>query len=438
LDGFWPSDDPFQLTLHITESRLSAVNPPNHHSHALVRHTHAFRLTNTRRGCAFLAAAVLLLSSVSSRADLQDDMYLKVLNLVQQADGFEANNQPKEALKKYQEAQTALQTLYKKYPNWNGRMVSYRASYLEEKVNSLSSKVAQAAGAGAASGTNGAAAGESKPVAETKTEIKLVSPGGEPRKALRVHPKAGDKQTCVLTLKTTTASKMGEAQVPATKLPAITITLEVNIKEVSAEGDINYDVSVTDATVAEDASAAPQMAAVLKAQIGTMKGASASGTISSRGLNKSEIKPSGGEARQGLDEIKEFVSVLLAPFPEEPVGPGAKWEARGSKLSQGATVQETKTYELVSGEGDHGTTRASISQTASNQKIRSPAMPGVDMNLIRMTNGGNMELTLDLGQFLPTEGVVDTHTEQTVSLGTGAKAQTITTITDLNVHVEAK
>jgi len=249
-----------------------------------------------------------------------------------------------------------------------------------------------------------------------------------------MHPKAGDKQTCVLTLKTTTGSKMGEIQVPPARFPAITVTMEVNVKDVSAEGDISYDVKVTDAAVAEDASAAPQVVAVLKAQVGTMKGASTSGTVSSRGLTRTESKGAG----QGVDEARELFSVLLQPLPEEPIGAGAKWETRGTKVSQGATVQETKTYELVSGEGDHGTTRATFSQTATNQKIHSPAMPGVEMNLIRMTNGGNMELTMDLGQLLPIDGVVDTHTEQTVSMGAGAKAQTITTTTDMNLHVEAK
>jgi hypothetical protein len=382
----------------------------------------------------------LLFFPFATRADIQDELYMKVLNLIQQADGLDANNQPKQALAKYQEAQTALQSLYKKYPNWNGRMISYRASYLEEKITSLSGKVNQPATA--SGGTNAPASGtptaDSKPAADSKTELKLVSPGSEPRKALRIHPKAGDKQTCVLTLKTTTGTKMGETQVPPVKLPAITITMEVNIKDVSAEGDVTYDVKVTDAAVAEDASAAPQVAAMLKAQVGTMKGASTSGTVSSRAVSQAKGSDSEGKTQQGIDEAKELISVLLQPLPEEPIGPGAKCETRGTKVSQGATVQESKSYELVSAEGDHGTTRSTISQTAANQKIRSPAMPGVEMNLIRMTNGGNMELTMDLGQLLPIEGIVDTHTEQTVSMGAGAKAQTITTVTDLNLHVEAK
>ncbi len=393
------------------------------------------------RSCALLIASALLFCSSAAKADIQDELYMKVLNLVQQGDGLDANNQPKEALAKYQEAQTALQNLYKKYPNWNGRMVSYRANYLQDKITTLSGKVAQT-GTAAGSGTNASAAtpsGDEKPAGVSKSELKLDSPGSEPRRALRIHPRAGDKQSCVLTLKTTAATKMGETQVPPVKLPAITINMEVNIKEVSAEGDITYDVNVTDASVAEDSSGTPQVAAMLKAQVGSMKGASGSGTVSSRGLGRAEIKAGGdGQAKPGFEEVKELVSVLLQPLPEEPIGPGAKWQTRGSKSSQGATVQETRTYELVSAEGDHGTTRANISQTASNQKIRSPAMPGVEMNLIRMTNGGNMELTVDLGQLLPTEGIVDTHTEQTVAMGAAAKGQTITTITDLNLHIEAK
>ena len=89
----------------------------------------------------------------------------------------------------------------------------------------------------------------------------------------------------------------------------------------------------------------------MKAAFVGIKGLTGTGTVSSRGFSKGvEFKAPAGsnpQARQLMDQMKEFVTQLVAPLPEEAVGPGARWEAKTPLKSQGMTMDQTATYELV-------------------------------------------------------------------------------------------
>ena len=64
--------------------------------------------------------------------------------------------------------------------------------------------------------------------------VTLLEPGAEPRKVLRFQPKAGDKQIVAFRM------KMAMDPSPLPNLPPITETTQITIKNVSANGDIDY------------------------------------------------------------------------------------------------------------------------------------------------------------------------------------------------------
>src|SRR4051812_47241977 len=81
---------------------------------------------------------ILLLVLVPSiRADGPDDQYVQIYNLIQEGDTF-GPAQPKEAIAKYTEAQTALLKFQKVNPGWNDRVVKFRLEYLASKITILS------------------------------------------------------------------------------------------------------------------------------------------------------------------------------------------------------------------------------------------------------------------------------------------------------------
>jgi hypothetical protein len=173
-----------------------------------------------------------------------------------------------------------------------------------------------------------------------------------------------------------------------------------------------------------------------------VKGLSGSGTTSSRGLCKGlEFKApadSNPQARQFVDQMKDFYTQLAVPVPEEAVGPGAKWEVKMPIKTQGMTIDQTATYEVVSLEGEKLTTKSTVAQQAANQKIQNPAMPGMKVDLTKMTGKGTSQRTFALANLLPVAGTGVVHTEASMAMNMGGQKQAMTMKMDMDVRFEAK
>ncbi len=412
-------------------------------SASLIRNAFGSRTGARLRLVASLMLLTMLLGvCLPARADLGDDQYLQIYSLIQQADDLKAGGSADRAKAKYQDALTQLKGFRKDYPNWNPKLVAYRLNDLAQKLADLSEKPRLAAAE--ETGTNAPQAKSStQAVSSTSTtQVKLLEAGAEPRKALRLHPAAGDKQALTVTLKMAMETKIGEMPGQAMKLPAMAMKMDVTVKSVSDQGDITYELVMGDTTVADDAGDAGPLAEVMKAALGGAKGMTGTGTVSSRGLTKGmEFKvPSGADAqtRQVMEQMRESFASMAAALPEEAVGPGARWEVRLPRKSQGMTIDEIETCELVSVDGERLTTKGTITQRAANQKVESPAMPGLKVDVTKMTGTGTSQGTLDLGKLMPTAGVTELHSETDMAMNMGGQKQTITTRLDLNARLESK
>ena len=380
--------------------------------------------------------AFLLCVSLA-QAQNADDQYLLVLKLIHQADTLNTSGNSRAALTKYRQAQAALSSFQRYNPDWNSKIVAYRNNYLSDKIGALS--------------TNPAAA-EKPPVNLEKTgqenvsagaKVKLLEPGAEPRQTLRLHPKTGDKQTLAMTFKVSIATKMGAQELPAMKMPAMIFTMDATVKEVAGEGgDITYETVMGEGSVADEPGAIPQVTEMMKSVMGTMKGVTGAGVMSSRGLNKGlDFKTPAGadpQARQMLEQMKQGIMDLPVPLPEEAIGQGAKWEFKRPITSQGINLEQTFDFALVSVHGDQFTVTAALKQTARKQKIESPAMPGAKMDLNKMTGSGKGETTSDLTQLFPTKGNLDMHSEMSMGMNAGAQQQVMNMNMDISFAFETK
>jgi hypothetical protein len=383
------------------------------------------------RPCWWVLLLALLLASFPARADEKDDEYLRIYSLVQDGDALDAKGKTAPALVKYEEALKALRKFKQDHPEWNPKSVSYRLNYLGTKIGSLSEKIANPGGTGTAGSTQ-----------SSGVEVKLVEAGAEPRKVLRLHPQAGDKQSVGVTIKTLTSLKMGEMENPPIKAPGVTLTLALTVKEITGDGDISYESSISEASVAPDPDVAPQLAETLKSSLDAVKGLTGTGLVSGRGFSKGtefkvapDMPPQG---RQAVEQMKETFSALAIPLPEETVGAGAKWEARSQIRTQGMAIEQTATYELVSIDGERVVLKSSTVQSAANQKIDNPAMPGVKIDLKKMEEKGTGTFTLDLTQLLPREGSTMSHANFNMAMNIGAQAQAMSMKVDTALSIESK
>lgn len=74
---------------------------------------------------------------VSAGAQSPEEQYVRIYNLIQQADALQTAGQSGEALPKYLEANTALQRIKRIHPEWQPKIVSYRLNYLAEKIAAI-------------------------------------------------------------------------------------------------------------------------------------------------------------------------------------------------------------------------------------------------------------------------------------------------------------
>jgi hypothetical protein len=245
-----------------------------------------------------------------------------------------------------------------------------------------------------------------------------------------------------MTIKTAMDMQIADTPGQAMKMPAMTMTMDVAVKDVSADGDITFETVMGDTSVADEEGVLPQVTEAMKTALGGVKGLSSAGTMSNRGLSKAnEVKLPPGAApqlRQSLDQLKESLASAAVPLPEAAIGPGGKWEVKQKLKSQGMTIDQTGTYELVSVEGDKLTVRSVLVQQAANQKIQNPAMPTMKVDVTKMTGSANGESTLSLAQLLPELATIEARSEVSMEMNIGGQKQAMTMKSEMNIRLESK
>ena len=397
----------------------------------------AARLAARKNFFTFSLLLALLVSLCAARAEGPDSDYLVVYGVMEQADALNTKGKTAEAHKKYLEAQRALGEFQQNNSDWNKPMVGYRAKYLVEKIQETSGEVAAPTANG-----NSTSTGKAGAAGAGKSAVKLLFAGDEPRTVLRLHPAVGDKQTVLMTTKISMTMSAAGNEMPAMDLPAMMTTMAVEVKNISADGEITYGITFSGTEVADGDAAKSPAGAAMKAALGGIGGMSGEGRMSDRAIGKSMEMKSSSDSNpmlaQTMAQMKESATSAAMPLPEEAVGPGAKWEHRTKLKTQGMTVDQVTTVELVSVDGDRLELKTSVTQSAANQKIESPAMPGMKMDLIKLVTTGKGQSSVDLGHLLPPSATVDSDTETTMGMNVGQQKQMMNMKMKTSVKFEGK
>ena len=138
-----------------------------------------------------LLATLLLAVSFTVCAQSSEEQYVRIYNLIQQADALNGNGQFAQALPKYLEAQSALQRIQKFNPTWNPKVVSYRLSYIAERIE---------AGPGAASSTPAKKTSPPPTVPAAATTASTAKPEAQSQTAPTAGPNVAELQNTVARL----------------------------------------------------------------------------------------------------------------------------------------------------------------------------------------------------------------------------------------------
>ena len=395
----------------------------------------------------FLAGAMLmlLLPLCGARAGDPDSDYVGIYIVIHDADTLNDSGKVSAAYAKYVEAYRELAAFQQSNPSWNNQLVAYRLQYLTEKVNSASAQPSAAPTANASNeNSHGSdkAASKATPAITARSPVKLLEAGSEPRVTLRLHPTIGDKQTLGINMKMGMGISAAGKIMPAMDLPAFVMNMTESVKDVAANGDTSFDMVFDNASVATDTNAPPTVVAAMKTSLAGINGMAGTGKISNHGVNLGvQIQAPPGtdpQISQAIDQMKETFSTSSTPLPDEAVGPGAKWEYKTRITTQGMTMSQTITFELVSVDGDRVTLRSTISQNAANQKIQNPAMPGLNVDLVKLVGSGTGDTVLDLAHILPVSASITESTGISMDMVVGQQKQPMTMNMDIKMDLNSK
>ena len=226
--------------------------------------------------------------------------------------------------------------------------------------------------------------------------IKLRGAGHGPRRALRLTPAVGSKQTLVMTMQNELTMNGARTVVPTM---AMSMTVEVVGKD--AAGNLSCKIRFDDAHVVDDGRNPAANAAVDKV-IRTIKGLTGEIRLSPQGMTlEAHLDMPAGLApdiRAQLEQLSDSLSKVSSPFPVEPVGLGARWDIQ-QKVTAGNGLELSQTTEMTLTRitGDVVELGVSTTQTAPKQAITSPQLPpGAKMHVVSWHGDGKGTSHVDL------------------------------------------
>ncbi|HWD91596.1 MAG TPA: hypothetical protein VG938_04520 [Verrucomicrobiae bacterium] len=395
-----------------------------------------------RLACVFgfaIAALSAVAATVPADQPNPDEQFIHIMGMIDRADVLRTAGQLDAARAEYREAQTNL-VMFKAYnPLFDPKTVTYRLNEVTARVDARPPVVESAAPVSHANRETAPAASKSK------SAVKLIDPGAEPRQVLRLHVKPGDKQMVIMTVKMNIDMGMaigGTNGSRAMDIPAMNMPMDVTIESVAPNGDIAYQAVFEEPGVVTESNTPPQAAQMMKMALGKIKGMTCDGVISSRGVSKSvdvKVPPDADpQMRQSIEQIKQSMHNVGTPMPEEAIGAGAKWEIKMPVKSQGMSIDQTADYQLASVQGDKVNTTFTLTQTAANQKIQNPSMGNVQMTLLQYTGNGTGSVTTDLSKLMALQANMNMQIDLNSQVTVGTKTQPMNMKMGMDMTLESQ
>jgi len=265
--------------------------------------------------------------------------------------------------------------------------------------------------------------------------IKLLDAGKGAKKALRFTAKKGMKRSMTMTMEMALAMTLGAQAVPAQKLPAMRMTMDLVVTSVAANGDIRYEFVTRKPEVVADGATPPFVVEAMSKALAELEGMSGHAVVTNRGFSvEADVKvpeKASAQTQQMVDSIRQSLAQIAAPVPEEPVGVGATWETTTKLQQNGLVIEQTATNQLVALKGKTFTLKIEVAQTAQPQKFTANGMTA-DLESYSASGGG--ETTIGLANLVPTKATMGLHSAMRMT----AVGQTIGMTLDIKMKMQGK
>jgi hypothetical protein len=191
-------------------------------------------------------------------------------------------------------------------------------------------------------------------------------------------------------------------------LPPVRIAVAIEPQSVSPAGDLTYAWRVVSTQVAESTGANASVADGMRAEVAAVEHLAGTATMSALGLttalaiDAASLPEAGtGGSGQMIEQVRQTLRDLAAPFPEEAVGRGARWEKLSQLSSRDTRLTQTDTFTLLDLGRTGGRIDDVLAQTAPSQPLPTPGRPNAQARMDSMLASGDGKSTFDRSRVVP-------------------------------------
>ena len=258
--------------------------------------------------------------------------------------------------------------------------------------------------------------------------VLLLEAGDEPRTQLRYMVQDGSVTTSTMELTTSSMTTTTSAGAEVTKTPGLRFVVSSGPAIKLESGDARFDVRIVRAEAiippgadSEVESDFNRSAALLK-DVGGWIEVDDLGIVQRSELNQAAKNPN-VPTRLLMTIVQARTSLTRVILPAEPVGLGARWEARKQIKVYGFEIQQVDRYTLIGYADDKLKLNIEMVQTAPQQTLTF-VEEGVEFALKSLSMSARGEVILNLNA-LESSARVEGRSEEALTVKTGAGTESI-------------
>jgi hypothetical protein len=269
--------------------------------------------------------------------------------------------------------------------------------------------------------------------------VEVLGAGKAPLEALRLAPPAGASQTSTMTVDF--AVEQSGVSSASVQPPPIRAKVVTSLQGTTPEGNLQVAFSYPSFDVLPGGDASASDRRRIKRALADVSGLSGQLTLTPQGVlvdSALSVPPNLDSSVSGLvTQLGDQLRTLSVPFPEAPVGVGARWRATTELTLNGIEARQVYAYTLKKRTGSKLEIGVTGTQTAGKQTVELPNVAGgAQLQVQRFKTTFRGDNTVELTNLLPTAGAVRSTGNQTFRIQAGNDKGTLRQHLTVNVVVK--
>jgi hypothetical protein len=288
--------------------------------------------------------------------------------------------------------------------------------------------VAVVLAAGPALAAQPAVARETQATPSPTPTVEVLAPGKAPLEALRLSPPVGTSQRSSMTV--TFAVQQSGVSSTSVKPPPTKATVVTTLQGMTPEGNLQISFSYPSFEILKGGDASKSQRQRIQQAFSGLTGLSGQLTLTPQGVlvdSTLNVPPNIDSSVSSLvTQLGDQLRTLAIPFPEAPVGVGARWRATTALGLNGIQANQVYEYTLKKRTGSKVVLGVRGTQTAGQQTVELPNVaPGVQLQVQSYKTTFRGENTVDLTSLLPVSGEVRSSGNQAFRIQSGSDSGTL-------------